>query len=262
MGQVIILSERRASRDRSRPLRQPDGQPKDRAHRSRNDHRRPGASSLRPAPSQGRPAFFFDLGCPFSYLEADGIERTLGEVDWVPVSSAALTEDSVAAGPPSGGAPSAKRRGSGLSRAIRRAAEQRATELRLPLVWPEHPSPSPLAPLRAAVFAAEHGAASRFALAAGRLVYCGGFDLGDPEVLAEAAAAAGLPLRQTLAAARDSSRDLALHSAARSLTTRGIDQVPVVAAGGTWHHGCGAVRRAGELLRWRTATGSSLAPAG
>ncbi|MDQ6748878.1 MAG: hypothetical protein M3010_12335, partial [Candidatus Dormibacteraeota bacterium] len=55
MGELIQLQERRA--DRSRPTRDP------------------------------RPAFYFDPGCPMSYLAAEQIERTLGDVDWVPVAA-------------------------------------------------------------------------------------------------------------------------------------------------------------------------------
>ena len=57
--------------------------------------------------------------------------------------------------------------------------------------------------LRAAARASELGAGARFALAATRLHFCGGFDLDDPETLAEAAAAAGVPLDECLAAAGD-----------------------------------------------------------
>ena len=70
--------------------------------------------------------------------------------------------------------------------------------MRLPLVWPEHfPRETPAA-LRAASHAAEIGAGCRFALAARRLAFCGGFDLEGPEILAEAAAAASLRLRTAL----------------------------------------------------------------
>ena len=37
------------------------------------------------AAGRRRPAFFFDLSCPFSYLTAERVERQLGEVDWTPV---------------------------------------------------------------------------------------------------------------------------------------------------------------------------------
>ncbi len=51
-------------------------------------------SDRRPGPSRAAPrtadALFFDLSCPLSYLAAEGIERMLGEVESLPVSSAAL----------------------------------------------------------------------------------------------------------------------------------------------------------------------------
>ena len=50
--------------------------------------------------------------------------------------------------------------------------------------------------MRVAALAAERGRAAPFVLAAGRLAFCGGYDLDDPETLAEAAAAAGLGLRR------------------------------------------------------------------
>ena len=40
----------------------------------------------RPSIGASRSAFFFDLGCPFSYLTAERVERALGDVDWVPCS--------------------------------------------------------------------------------------------------------------------------------------------------------------------------------
>ena len=142
MGTLIDLQERLA--DRSRPTR--------------------GA----------RPAFFFDLACPYSYLAAERAERLLGDVEWIPAAGRQLRS-----GPP---LPD--------SDADRERAEHVAALLRLPLVWPERfPSEVPRA-LRAASYAGEIGAGPQFALAAARLAFCGGFDLEDPEVLAEAAAAA------------------------------------------------------------------------
>ena len=58
--------------------------------------------------------------------------------------------------------------------------------------------------MRVAAYAAEHDRGAAFTLAACRLAFCGGFDLEDPEVLAEAAAAAGLGLEESLRAAGDS----------------------------------------------------------
>lgn len=158
--------------------------------------------------AQARPTFFFDLACPFSYLAAERVERLFGEVEWVPV-----------AGPLHGHA-------GGIS--LRAAAGARASELRLPLVWPESfPAPTTAA-LRAAVRATQVGVGSRFALAAARLAFCGGFDLDDPEVLAEAAAASGFALEDCLAAGGDEALDGSLYATARGLVARGVGRLPAI----------------------------------
>ena len=151
MGDVIRLSERREAL------------------------RRRGAGRQR---ERSRAQFFFDLSCPFTYLAAERVERAFDDVIWTPASSEALrrtclVDDDVAAA------------------AVRRAAEERAAALRLPLVWPERFPTEVSAAMRVAAFAAENGRGAAFVLAATRLAFCGGFDLDDPEILAEAAAAAG-----------------------------------------------------------------------
>src|ERR1700733_13933150 len=118
------------------------------------------------------PMFLFDLAPPESSLVAERIDRTLGEVEWIPVDGSCL------AGEPG--------RGSVQERRMR--AESAARAQRLPLGWPgRFPASGPCA-RRAAAYACELGAGASFALAAFRLAFCGGFDLDDPEVLAEAAA--------------------------------------------------------------------------
>src|ERR1700757_4698088 len=156
MGHVIYLDERRAGRSKS--------------------------------PQQARPAFFFDVTSPLSYLMAERVERKLGEVDWVAADGMRLRDmwSRTAAHAPS---PVATE-----SRPLRSRAEARARALRLPLVWPDRfPGASPCAQ-RACAFACELGAGGAFALAASRLAFCGGFDLEDPETLAEAAGPARGPL--------------------------------------------------------------------
>src|SRR5581483_10863209 len=104
MGDVILLSERR------RTGRFPGN---DRTGRS-------ASRSARVGRIDHKPAFFFDLGCPFSYLAAERVERLLGGVDWIPTSSLALHRGSRWADP----------RACALARV---RAEERARELRLPL---------------------------------------------------------------------------------------------------------------------------------
>jgi 2-hydroxychromene-2-carboxylate isomerase len=68
-------------------------------------------------------------------------------------------------------------------------------------------------------------------LAAGRLAFCGGFDLDDPEILAEAAAASGIRLDECLRAAGDTRRDGAMEAAGRRLLAAGADRLPALRIG-------------------------------
>jgi len=192
MGEVIQLAERRARR--------------------RGSHGTPGGGGVL------RAEFIFDLACPFTYLAAERVERAFEAVAWTPASGSALT-----------------RRGAGddagADRRLRRAVEQRAAELRMPLVWPERFPDEVPAAMRVATLAAERGRGPAFTLAAGRLAYCGGFDLEDPEILAEAAAAAGLSLDECLAAARDVRRDGLLEAAGRRMLATGADRLPALCVG-------------------------------
>ena len=196
-------------------------------------------------PEPVRATFFFDLACPLSYLVAERIERTLGDADWVPVSRASLAQPSAI----------------DLA-ALRGQAELRARELRLPLVWPDRfPARVPCA-LRAAAFATEIGAGASFALAASRLAFCGGFDLDDPETLAEAAAAAGVPLDGCLEAAGDPGHDEPLLIAAEQLRARGGETVPAIEVGGRLFAGEAGLLAAPSSVRARSVGTDELAPAG
>jgi 2-hydroxychromene-2-carboxylate isomerase len=165
-----------------------------------------------------RAEFLFDLACPFTYLAAERIDRAFDSVTWTPVFGAALTRASVAADR------------AGLHR-LQRAAEARAALLRMPLVWPERMASDVPAAMRVASYAAERGRGAAFTLAATRLAYCGGFDLEDPETIAEAAAAAGLGLDACLHAARDEARDGPLEARGRRLLAAGADRLPALRVG-------------------------------
>jgi 2-hydroxychromene-2-carboxylate isomerase len=191
------------------------------------------------------PIFLFDLASPESYLVAERIERTLGDVEWIPVDGSCLVGE-----PDRGGVHEWRMR-----------AESAAREQRLPLVWPERfPARVPCA-LRAAAYACELGAGASFALAAFRLAFCGGFALDDPEVLAEAAAAAGVPLDECLAAAGESSRDEDLRAASDHLCSRGVLELPAIRAEGRWFGGESGMLAASALVSLESL-GRSLAPAG
>jgi 2-hydroxychromene-2-carboxylate isomerase len=168
-----------------------------------------------------RAAFFYDLACPFSYLVAERVERVLGEVDWFPAPAVGVD----------GGARWMR------FDATRVLAEREARAARVPLIWPDSFPANPRHALRAATYASENGRGARFALAASRLAFCGGFDLEDPEILCVAAGAAGVSIEGVLRAARDASRDGALWATARGLRSRGVTRLPAVRLGQRWFQG-------------------------
>jgi 2-hydroxychromene-2-carboxylate isomerase len=205
MGEVIRLSERREARRRRRA-----GQQRERS----------------------RAQFFFDLSCPFTYLAVERVERAFDDVTWTPASTAALRRACLAAD------------AAGID-AVRRVAEERAAALRMPLSWPDHFPNEASAAMRVAALAAEAGRGAAFVLAATRLAFCGGFDLDDPEILAEAAAAAGVVLDDCLHAARDESRDGAIEATGRMLLSAGADRLPALRVGRALYWG---ERRVGDAL--------------
>jgi 2-hydroxychromene-2-carboxylate isomerase len=191
--------------------------------------------------SSSRPAFFFDLSCPFSYLAAERVERVLGEVDWVPAAAAAMNA-------PVSSAQALEHDPLVQASIVMARAEREALELGLPLVWPDRfPADCP-ASLRVAAYAAEVGAGGRFALAASRLAFCGGYDLDERDVLAEAAAAAGLPVDACLTAAGDAGHDLPLRVTGQGLTARGVPTLPAVSVDRHWLCGERMLERAVPLL--------------
>jgi 2-hydroxychromene-2-carboxylate isomerase len=155
----------------------------------------------------GPTTLYFDLASPYTYLVAERIERRVGTAVWRPaVLPAPLARgDEIVAD-----------------------AQQRARALRMPLVWPERfPSRVPSA-MRVATYANEQGCGPAFAIAAGRLAFCGGFDVEDPDILAEAAAASGLDVDAALVAAREPRRDHQVQMAGRSVGHAGGTLLPAL----------------------------------
>jgi 2-hydroxychromene-2-carboxylate isomerase len=157
------------------------------------------------------------------------VERAFDDVTWTPASSAALRRSSLAAD----------------GDALQRVAEERAAALRMPLSWPDGFPTEASAAMRIAGLAAEAGRGAAFVLAATRLAFCGGFDLDDPEILAEAAAAAGVVLDDCLAAARDEGRDGPIEATGRMLLAAGADRLPALRVGRALYWG---ERRVGDAL--------------
>ena len=174
-----------------------------RQRRETSGHRAPARTTL-----------FFDLVSPYTYLAAERADRLFAGLEWQPACA-----DVLYASDP-------------LHDEIGAACE-RAALLGLPFVWPERRYPRTRGAMRVASFASERGCGAAFVLAASRLAFCGGYDVDDPEILAEAAAAAGIGLRETLAAAGDVRRDGPIEEAGRMLLAAGATRLPVLQVGRT-----------------------------
>jgi 2-hydroxychromene-2-carboxylate isomerase len=200
------------------------------------------ARRIRPRQRVGptRAEFFFDLACPFTYLAAERVDRAFDHVVWTPASETILRGGALEADP-------------GQLELVRAAAEERARMLRLPLEWPESfPAEVPAA-LRVAAHAADSGRGAAFVLAAGRLAFCGGFDLDDPEILFEAAAAAGLALDDSLGAAGDRAGDGVIEAAGSRLLAAGADRLPALRVGRSLFWGEPSVAEAAAAARLQAA---------
>jgi len=172
---------------------------------------RPAQDEARRAPGV---AFHFDLASPFTYFAAERVERLLPSVRWEPTLADDLPGETEFPG----------------WRELRDQAEARAGLLRLPLVWPER-QPRARGAMRVAALACERGRAPAFVLAASRLAWCGGFDLDDVEVLAEAAAAANIELDDCLGAAGDVARDGRMEAHARRVLAGDGHRLPALRVG-------------------------------
>ncbi|MEN3283405.1 MAG: hypothetical protein V7607_4545 [Solirubrobacteraceae bacterium] len=183
-------------------------------------------------------SFYFDLLSPWTYLAAERVERQFAGVRWRPVVPDVLAREE-------------------SDEDARRAVELRAAELRMPLVWPETWPSDGRSAMRVASLAAQRGRAAPFVLAASRLAFCGGYDLDEPEALAEAAAAAGLGLEECLKAAGDMRRDGDLERTGLRLLAQGADALPVFVVGNILF--CGE-RRLGEAAAMADGRGLTAAP--
>lgn len=219
MGELVVLGQREEGSARRR-----------RPRAKRRSPRAAGAS----APPPGAIQFIYDLSCPLSYLAAEQVEQSLGEVQWIPAITRGVRRE-----------------------AVRAEATRRARALRLPLAWPDrYPQPI-LGASRAAAHAAAAGFGARFGLAALRLAFCGGYDLEDPAILSEAAAAAGISVHECLEAAGDPRLDCYIYGTATSSHPGGLDELPAVRIGRGALAGMQAVTQAAARL---AASAGTLGP--
>jgi 2-hydroxychromene-2-carboxylate isomerase len=192
--------------------------------------RRAARAALTRRPARPHASFFFDLVSPFTYLAAERVDRLFGGVRWQPALDEALATG---------------RRSRDLGEEVMRmAAEERAIQLGMPLVWPDVWPAGGRSAMRVADLAVERGHGAAFVLAISRLAFCGGYDIDDPEILAEAAAVAGLGLDECLQAAGEQGRDGPLEEAALWLERRGADDLPALVVGRMLYAGEGRLAEA------------------
>jgi 2-hydroxychromene-2-carboxylate isomerase len=189
------------------------------------------------------PTLYFDLGSPYGYLAVTRAATVLGvEPELEPVLLGAIF----------------RYRGSGSwSETDRRdwnvaEIERRAREYGLPAVaWPPGWPPNGLAAMRAATWAKRLGRLREFATAAYRSAFVDGRDLADPEVVAMAAAEAGLPADELPGAIADPDVKDELRRATDAAWESGVRGVPTLRAGSVLYYGDDRLEEAAAALRVR-----------
>jgi 2-hydroxychromene-2-carboxylate isomerase len=202
--------------------------------------------------------FYFGAMSPYSWLAAERIEALLPEARWRGVFAGAVFK---ANGRSSWGLGEARREG--MADCEARAAGYGLGTIRWPVPWPT----SDLLIARAMTFASRtrastpaSGAADRddallrpLALAAMRLAFLEGGDLGDVETVLEAADRAGLDHRELREALVDPEIKQALRECTDEALALGVFGVPTVAIDGELYWGDDRLGEAAAAHRSRAS---------
>jgi 2-hydroxychromene-2-carboxylate isomerase len=175
--------------------------------------------------------FFFDLGDPRAYVEAERLIATDPSREWIPARSDVVLR--------------CAHEGDAMREDVQRAVAR--LELQ-PLRWPDpFPFDSTLA-MHVATYAKQIGRIVAFALAAYRQAFAGGRSLEDPDTVLIAAAACEMhPAAVRKAAGLRSVRD-ALAEATALAAERGVRDVPALWTGERVFHGDADLPRAARAL--------------
>jgi 2-hydroxychromene-2-carboxylate isomerase len=167
--------------------------------------------------------FLLDVGSPYAYLAAERIGQVLPvPVLWEPVLLGGIFR---ATGGGSWALTSA--RADGIEEVERRALAYGLPPVRWPDPWPG----DMLLAMRAATAADLRGAGRAFLLAALRLGFREGRDLGSPDAVADAARAAGIEGDELLTAAHDPAVKATLRERTDAAVALGVRGVPTVIVG-------------------------------
>ena len=159
---------------------------------------------------------------PYSWFAAERIDRSIPDAEWRPVFAGGLF---AAAGRGSWGFD--ERRSSGIA-----DCEARAAELGLGSVkWPRRWQTVDLAVARAMVVADEAGRLREFALTAMRLAFLEGRDLGEMEVVADAARRVGMDAAALVTSLASPEVKQAIRHRTNEAIALGVIGVPTVAIG-------------------------------
>jgi 2-hydroxychromene-2-carboxylate isomerase len=177
--------------------------------------------------SIARPVFYYDFGSPYAYLAAERINSLFTESgapipEWQPILLGGLFKrfdrSSWGLGP---------EREAGIAECERRASAHGLPPIRWPDPWP----PNSLAAMRAATYAKDLGKTVSFSLAAFRQAFAAGRDLGDPDNVAIAAAAAEIHPRALFQAIDRDAIKLRLRDSTERAGDAGVRGVPSVVVG-------------------------------
>jgi 2-hydroxychromene-2-carboxylate isomerase len=172
--------------------------------------------------------FYYDLGSPYAYLAGERVNALFAEAgvhapEWQPILLGGLFKrfdrSSWGLGPG---------REDGMAECEWRAAEYGLPAIRWPDPWP----PNGLFAMRAATYAKEIGRTVSFSLAAFRQAFAAGRDLGDPDNVLLAAAAAEIHPRAMLAAVERDSLKTELREATDRAGDLGVRGVPSLVVDG------------------------------
>ena len=166
--------------------------------------------------------FFFGAMSPYSWFAAERIDAMLPEASWRPVFAGGLFR---AAGRASWGLD--ERRAAGIADCEARAAAHGLGPIRWPEPWPTND----VLVARAMIVAAEAAVLRRFALAAMRLAFLEGADLGEPAAVAEAARRVALDPEEVAQGAQRPEAKERLRTETDAAHALGVIGVPSVVVG-------------------------------